>query len=147
MLFLPSSYEIIMKYKDEHKEIFKNVFFLVEANSHERHTFWVDYFYKPRKDSPTISTWEQEMCGEMVYLGKLDKRPVYVQIWWDILNGKRIIFYDGCSQVVDHKMIEDWLKHFTLKTIRYDNGTRWAHCDSMNFHHCLQALRDLNVKD
>ena len=54
------------------------------------------------------------------------------------------MFYYGCSQVVDHKMIDDWLRHFTLKTIRWDNGTRWAHCDACNFNACLDAIGVLN---
>lgn len=37
-------------------------------------------------------------------------------------------------------MIEDWLKYFTLNSVRWDNGNRWAHCDSNNFHHCLDAI-------
>lgn len=129
-----------MEYCEEHKELFDNVVFLVEASSYERLTFWKDHFHAPHKGMPVIRTWEQESRGQMVYLGKIDKRPMYVQIWWDVLNGKRIIFYEGCSQVVDHKMIEDWLKHFTLNTIRWDNGRRWARCDAMNFHQCLDAL-------
>jgi len=121
-------------------ELFKDVVFLVECTHNESFTFWKDYHYEPRKDTPVVKKWEQEMAGHMVCIGELDKRPVCVSIFYAKLNGKRVAFYEGTSQVVDHLMIEEWLHHWTLEKIRWDNGHRWAHCDSSNFHHCLDAI-------
>ena len=37
-------------------------------------------------------------------------------------------------------MLDKWLdKYFTTK---YDNNTRSATCDAMNFGHCLSAIRE-----
>lgn len=125
------------------KDLFKDVVFLVEATHHEQHKFWVDHHYKPRPESPVVR-WEQEGMGHTITIGELDKRPVCVSIFYAKINDKRVLFYEGTSQVVDHNMIEEWLHHFTLKTIRWDNGQRWAHCDSSNFHLCLDAIGALD---
>lgn len=127
------------KRNDSDKELFKDVVFLIEANDNESHLLWEKYHYKTDKDVPHVKLWEQEFSGYMIKIGELDNRPINVTLSYAKLNGKRILFYNGCSQLVDHKMIEDWLQHFT-KDIRWDNNHRWAHCDAMNFHHCLDAI-------
>jgi hypothetical protein len=123
-------------------EIFKDVVFLVEATFNEQHHFWVDYHHEPKRGKSV--PWEQISRGHMVQIGEIDGRPVNVSIFYSMINGKKVMFYEGCSQVVDYKMIDDWLQHFTLNTIRWDNGNRWAHCDSSNFHHCLDAVDALH---
>lgn len=127
-------------YDENHRKLFDNVVFLVEANSHESHHFWLDYHYRPRILTPVVKSWEQETMGKVITIGEINKRPINVDISYAKLNNKRVAFYEGSSQLVDHQMIEDWLKYFTLDSIRWDNSTRWAHCDSNNFHHCLEAI-------
>src|SRR5574337_459163 len=124
-------------WKEEDAELFKDVVFLVEATYNEMYSLWLDYYYQPRsKNIPVVKEWEQETIGRIVTIGKLDKRPINVQVWWAKLNGKRVLFYEACSQLVDYKLVEEWLKHFTLDKIRWDNDARWAHCDATNFHLC-----------
>lgn len=127
--------------QSEDKELFDDVVFLVEATSTEHHMLWCDRFYKPVADFTSVKSWKQEGRGLMITIGEIDERPICVDIQWDWIEGKRVMFYYGCSQLVDHKMIEDWLKYWTLDKIRWDNGTRWAHCNAMNFHHCLDAVK------
>lgn len=122
-------------------ELFKDVCFLVEANNHEQHQLWVDHFYKPRADMPRqIKNWKEVSMGHGITIGQLDKRPIVVSVNYAYLEGKKVMFYYGCSQLVDHKLIEDWLQYFTKK-IKWDNDTRWAHCDAMNFHLCMDAVQ------
>jgi hypothetical protein len=139
-----------MKFNKEDKKYFQDVVFLVEATSHEYHFLWQEFSteYLTLPYAPVESEkfkrwrvkWVQVTMGHGVTIGELDKRPIVVDISYAFLNDKKVMFYNGCSQLVDHKMIEEWLKHFTLDTVRWDNNTRWAHCDAMNFHHCLDAL-------
>jgi hypothetical protein len=130
------------------EDLFKDVVFLVEASSAEQHFLWKENFYEKTRqpDLDRAKTWEEESMGHTITIGSLDKRPVCVTLFYAKINGHRVIFYEGTSQVVDHKMIEDWLQHWTLKTIRWDNGHRWAHSGAMNFHLCLDAIQDLNDK-
>lgn len=140
-------------FNKEDKEFFENVVFLVEATSYEYHSLWADYSteyltlpYAPKEDERLRNRrvdWKQESAGWTISLGVIDKRPICVSINYAILNGKRVMFYYGCSQLVDHQIIENWLKHFT-SNIKWDNGVRWAHCDAFNFHHCLEAIKTSN---
>lgn len=123
----------------EDKKLFENVSFLVEATYYEQQLLWEKFHYHPDKNSVSVKDWVQDTMGRIVTIGYVDKRPVCVGIFYANLNGKKVAFYEGTSQLVDHQMIKDWLKHWTSK-IRWDNNTRWAHCDAQNFHHCLKAI-------
>lgn len=130
-------------FKDSHKQLFEGVVFLVEATSNEQQAFWSDWFYKPKFETNLIKDWQEMSIGNIIEIGRLDNRPVNIAINWAFLEGYRVMFYDAVSQVVDYKMVEDWIKHFSFDTIKWDNGHRWAHCDSSNFHLCISAIKDL----
>lgn len=129
-----------IKYNDDHRELFKDVVFLVEASYNEKFMLWKMHHWHRIIDMPRVKEWKDEGMGRIITLGLVDKRPTCVDIYYASLNGKRIMFYNGSSELVDHKMIEDWLKHFTLDSIRWDNNSRWAHCDASGFHLCLDAI-------
>lgn len=129
-----------MKFNENDAELFKEVAFLVEATNQEYMGFWADFSHQsdhPRFKDKTVK-WEQESLGKSREIGKINGRPIVVDIRYARLNGRRVAFLEGCSQLVDHVMIREWLEHFTEKTIRHDG--RWAHCDSSNFHHCLDGI-------
>lgn len=108
---------------------FADIVFFIEANDFERSQLWLQY----NKDVQ----WKPD-SGLICTIGHINQRPICVSVTFDILNGKRVMFYYGCSQLVDHEMIDEWLDH-NVKA-KWDNMTRRAHCDAMNFHHCLQAI-------
>jgi hypothetical protein len=112
--------------------------YLVEANGNETQNFWRDFSLQagrmPRyaKINPDLRvSWEQ-LSGMSQTIGKLDKRPVAVTVFWNRLNGHLIGFWEATSQVVDHKMIEEWLD----KT--FPNVPR---TDSMNFTHAFRVIK------
>ncbi len=128
-----------MKFNEQHAEFFTDVVFLIEATSHEYMSLWQDFSSeadRPRWPKRVLS-WKQESVGSMPQVGWIGNRPIFVSIKYARLNGHRVMFYHGCSELVDHKMIEQWLRHFTEKTIG------WKHCDSGNFHNCLYALEEV----
>lgn len=143
-----------MKFHKEDKKYFEDVVFLVEADSYSSLALWeshsTEYLTLPfaaKENEEQVKlrvNWEQVYRGHCLTLGYIDKRPTTVDISYAIINGKKIMFYYGASQLVDHEMIKEWLHHFSLKTIRWDGGTRWAHCDAMNFHLCLDAIEELS---
>lgn len=47
--------------------------------------------------------------GPIVTVGMLDGRPVCISLNVVIIRGKRVMFYSPTSQVVDYKMIEEYL--------------------------------------
>jgi hypothetical protein len=124
---------------EQDAELFEGVEFLVQATDTERFLLWCE---NENDKSERKVKWEQTSRGAGSTLGWLDTRPISVTLFYAVLNGKKVAFYDATSQVTDHAMVDDWLKTHTLDHIRYDNNQRWAHCNAMNFHHCLSYVRD-----
>jgi hypothetical protein len=123
---------------------FADTFFVVEADTFAQHALWRQH----AKDAPQNANdqsqkvaWRSDSLGVLLTLGELDGRPVCVSFTWATLNGKRVLFYNATSEVVDHKLVGEWLQaHCNPK---WDNGQRRAHCDAQNFHHCLHALHEV----
>jgi hypothetical protein len=74
-------------------------------------------------------------------IGKLDKRPVCLSLFWWKINGVLIMVHNCTSQVVDHAMIEKWLEKNCAP--RWDKGTRLAHTNADNFHHVLHHVAEV----
>jgi hypothetical protein len=135
---------------------FADTIFIVEATRNEQHTFWERYSTENRKlslqQNPNyqpawnyrLVNWEQDSIGFSLQVGELDKRPVCVSFFFVRIDGQRVVFVDPTSQVVDHEMIRKWFEKNFYPT--WNDGTRFAHCDSSNFHHCLDAVREANRK-
>jgi hypothetical protein len=111
-------------------DVFKDVVYLVEANSNEQHELWYQWYHEPRYG--TKVDWEQVYRGVAVTIGTVDKRPVVVSVTYALIEGQRVMFYYGCSQVVDHQMIDDWMTHYAKGVPRRD---------AQNFGHCIQNIR------
>jgi hypothetical protein len=73
--------------------------------------------------------WESESLGHGLHIGKVDDRPVYVSFSYAKIKGETVVFWYATSQVVDYKMIEDWIKP---KTHSYSTST-----DAMNFGNAI----------
>jgi hypothetical protein len=123
--------------KDD-SDLFKDVVYVIEATSFEYHTLWINYHYRPQPGSNFIKDWEQINPGYLVNIGELDNRPICVNVSFAKLNGKKVIFYDAVSQVVDHVIVDKWIKTYTDKIITKSGGR--AHCDAMNFVHCFGEI-------
>jgi hypothetical protein len=118
---------------------FGDVRFLVDATHFEKYTLWERNETYKAGGLTHIKTWEQG-TGLYLEIGRLDGRPVTLNFWFEKLDGVTVVFYEAASQVVDHRMIEEWLeKNLSPK---WDKGTRRAHCDAANFHHAVQYVTD-----
>ena len=114
----------------------KDIEFLVSANSNEAFTLWSKYNQKV--------DWEWIYTGFVITIGSLDSHPVSIEFLFAIIKGKKVAFYNGCSQVVDHKMIDEWLISRFQRT--HDNYSRWNHVNATNFHNCINSLDKLDVE-
>jgi hypothetical protein len=123
-------------------ELFKDVIFLVRASSEEEFCLWQHFAHdSPHRIHQNVCiNWKRRNPGELVQIGELDRRPICASVSYVYLNDKLVMFYDGTSQLVDWAMIDAWVEHYTLKTVRYDNGSRWAHCKAANFHHLFDLV-------
>lgn len=142
-----------MKFNESDAELFKDVVFLVEADNNAIFQLWREFSSEsghPRHPDRVVD-WKQESLGKSAVIAEMvafipgeaiqcKERPVCVSIQYARINGHRVAFYYGCSQLVDHLLIESWIDHFT-KDIKCVDSNRHAHCDAANFHNCLIDLR------
>ena len=83
--------------------------------------------------------WKSGNMGYSRQIGKIGDRTIWVSFYLDTINGLRVLFWNATSQLVDYKMIEDYLeKH--CNPMEHDS-TRRAKCDADNFHSCLHYSR------
>lgn len=108
---------------------FKDVVYLVEATGYECLCLWRENDEK--RDGITMD-WKEVGIGGLVTIGYLDNRPVNLSFRYNILNGKRVCFWDAVSSVVDHSMINDYLDKLNI-----------PRTNAMNFHQCIHAIESL----
>jgi len=112
----------------------KTSVFFVEATRCEQLYIWSEWKERLK--------WKEDGSGVGICIGHINKqktKPVWVSFGFAELNGKRICFYDVTSRFCDHTMVEDYIK--SKYPVKYDNGTRTAMCDAMNFHLCANAIQ------
>jgi hypothetical protein len=98
---------------------------IVEANSYEKLCLWREN-HQERKIS-----WETGTGGgPMVTVGMSKcERPTVLALCVDIVNGKKVLFVDATSQLVDWKQIDEFIeKHWP--------GV--AKTDAMNFYNIIR---------
>ena len=86
---------------------------IIEATSEEVFGLWSRYAHDSgyvHKDHPTSKRqWHEQGCGFWREIGKVADRPICVTVIFAIIDGRRIAFVAGCSQLVDHKMVREWI--------------------------------------
>lgn len=55
-------------------------------------------------------TWEQESPGTGQLVGTFHRHHVTISIAWVRLDGRRVMFWEGASQVTHSGMLEDWIR-------------------------------------
>lgn len=128
---------------------FAETVFMVEATHNETHNLWAQWSKEGKEfcthgrfqDIYRRLDWEQDNPGYLYTVGWVDKRPVCVSFVWNRIKGHLVCFYEPTSQIVDHELVEKYINKIFKGT--WDNGSRRAHCDAMNFGHCIQHLRSL----
>lgn len=120
-----------MNINSEMKEFLASVVGCVEATSYEIMCLWNEY-HKQRQLS-----WVPARSGRMPTIGVLDKRPVVLSLLINVVNGHPILFFEATSAVVDHTMVQEWLKLHLPESALKSNGEYVKSVDAMNFHNVL----------
>jgi hypothetical protein len=110
----------------------ENAEYLVAATSTETQLLWEKHHKRIK--------WEQISMGQHVCIGELEGFPVCVDFLGAILDGHLVVFYRAVSRMVDHTMVDNWVRD-SFRTMTQYNGGR-PHCDAMNFHQCLHWLEE-----
>lgn len=111
------------------EEFLDGVIGVVDANSYEQHSLWRECHENRHM------TWEQNLSGLGQTVGKIDDMPVHISLLTAVVKGHKLLFIHPTSQVVDHRMIDAWLKdNLPLTAFRDRDPRKWINrVDAMNF--------------
>lgn len=125
--------------------------FAVEADSFAQQALWSDYSkgaarmticrrVEERLDRRV--DWEQVGDGWLPRVGDLAGMPVCISLSWALIEGRLVLFHHATSQVVDHRMIDAWMRQQMPQLWPADQRSRTT--DATNFYNIVHAIRDLN---
>jgi hypothetical protein len=103
--------------------------FAVQATDYEALCIWKEWHERV--------SWEQEYAGTIREVGRVGDDPVCVQLTWNVVAGRRVVFYWASSRVVDYRMVDAWVRAHAMTP----NAT---HGDAMNFHVVAHAIERAN---
>lgn len=116
---------------DEIRAYLNGVVGIVEANSFEKMCLW-------REWNDMGKSWVPTVHGYLATVGNVGDMPVCISILTETVEGQKILFWDATSRVVDHQMIEEWLKTIVTSALKEDGYLNKT--DAMNFHNVFQRL-------
>ena len=126
---------------------FADTIFVVEANSFELHMLWSMHSHDGSIENTCVPyrryEWEPDCFGSTVKVGEIGGKDILITFFWNTIDGHRVAFYERCSWCIDFYQVETCLLENCNP--KWD-GNRRAHCNAMNFHHCLDAIDELNKK-
>ena len=140
-----------------HDARFADTFFVVEATSFEVLCLWREW----AKESitalgrePHRVEWVQDQLGFTYAVGvdtirhgeTLSVHATHIAGEWFIIEGRRVLFWHPTSKVVSHYHIDDWFERYCTPPKWDGAAKRRAFTDAMNFHLCLDAIRQANAK-
>lgn len=118
-------------WENPHAEFLKDVVGVVKATSTEKFYLWKEYH-----NSLELFTWKEGGGGPMVTIGHVGDMPVCICLLVDVVEGHRILFVDATSQVVDWRMVDEWLKKH-LPQSAYNERGYINETDAFNFVNVL----------
>jgi hypothetical protein len=110
----------------EMTEFLESVVGAIEATRFEQHCLWEKY-------TEYGVSWEQSPSGLLENVGAIADMPVCISLHKVRIGGETILFYHATSQVVDHRMIDQWLANNLPTTARHEDG-RPNKTDASNSH-------------
>lgn len=115
---------------DDFVALLADTYYAVEANSFEYSALYKEY----AKEQGHV--WKENLSGRGACIGYVGKRMVFVSFRTAIINGRKILFYEATSPMVDWDMIEDWLRS-NLPTSAKRAAGDLRKADANNFYSAL----------
>lgn len=117
---------------DEFNERAKATKYVVRATCFEQHMLWSDWSDQSMNplSKERCQKWQQMNTGCMVTVGYIADRPICICLSWNKIDGEMVMFVDPTSELVDHKMIDEWLRKHCNPMV---DGRR-AIVDATNYH-------------
>lgn len=145
---------LYLKNNNELDKRFNDVFYVVEANSHEYGNIWRDneyciheYTYDVMRGLPLQIRkprfeFLQDNSGLAIVVGDFHGEPIVVTFSFFKLNNLTIVAYYPSSMTINYEIVEEWLKEHCNPVY----AGRTARCDANNIHNCLNAVEDKTEK-
>lgn len=112
---------------DEIKEFLQGVDGVVEATGYEKLYLWTQY----------SDEWDDRSNGGyLVRVGEVGDEGIYISILIHKVRNQKILFWHATSQVVDYRIIEQWLD----QNIPWPDGVR-NKTDANNFSCIFRAVK------
>lgn len=93
-------------------------FFAIEADSYASHMLW--------KENKEKYKFVQDQRGLMYTIGHFNKKPIVLECFWYYVNSHPVMFYNCCSQVVHHGMVDEWFSKY-MPHIKHKDNAENAH--------------------
>ncbi len=106
---------------------------VVEVDRYSHHALWAD---NDRRGDVKLS-WSSNSDGLADTAGYLSGFPVVVTLWSAVVDGKKLIFVEPTSRVVDHDLIRTYLEKVMPWSAKRPNG-KLNITDAVNFHNVLR---------
>lgn len=119
--------------------------YAVEADSFAGLMLWQEWAEEARRQWGKVREhfdrveWLSIGDGYGPNIGDVAGRPVNVSVLWALIEGRLVLFYYGMSQLVDHQMIDAWLRERLPQL--FQEGERVRTTDAMNFGNVVHAIR------
>lgn len=110
---------------------YPNVVAIVEATSYERRRLWMEH-------ASSTMRWAPDNSGPMISVGTLDNRSICIAPFVYNISGKEVMFLEVTSEVVDWKMITEWLQYNCPNAVD-SQSTKLNKVDANNFHNVLHG--------
>lgn len=117
-------------FKRELDQFLEGVTGVVVANSYEYFALWSEYKDLKRGE------WKQNLSGLGCGIGELAGMPVTVSLTTAVVEGFKLLFIHAMSQVVDHRMVREWLDANMPDSAKFATG-RLNITDAQNFYNVL----------
>lgn len=121
----------------------KATFATVEATSYEQLCLWRDNANPFKAKAEGKVKWEQVLDGWLPTVGHMTKKayPVVISLHWCVIEGRPVLFWHPTSQIVDHNLIDEWLKRMVPQAfLDQPNLVQGAG----NFHTVIHAIERAN---
>ncbi len=80
--------------------------------------------------------WKEDLHSISKYVGYIAGRPIVITCTWATIEGHLVLFYNPSSQLVDYKMIEQWLEIATPNAV--------IRVDAQNFTDVITTIMRAN---
>ena len=117
---------------DDITEFMNDVTGICIASRYEQSCLWDS---NRNRDKPR--EWKSMASGRGWPVGRVEDMPVYLSAFKSKIDDNVIMFIEPTGQMVDYRIVEEWLQKYAPKSARREDG-RARQGDAGNFHNVLK---------